>query len=694
MSAIVTSLFFWMPAVVIVLVAGFYVLQKSKSFIGKSTLIDEIIDASDHGHVLFDTNDNFFRCNKLAIKQLKSIIGSDYTNLTQSEFLDHLYDHAVDFDENIKSAIMNEYDPVNAPEFREVISIDGGRLCLVHARPLSDEMILFTLIDISTGRQREENIRRLTVLNYQLMQAIQSTATGIIISDPKQDGNPILFVNDAFCKFTESEPEDLVGGGWDALMAMFSDKQEKEKFIKSLANMEGSEIGFEKEYEDNNKQYYTMTLSPVYNEGHLDLFIGLLSDVTLLKQREAEFFQAQKLESLGQLAAGIAHDFNNILSIIGGYSTMLTKLLDDSDDKVQGYLQKIGSASNRGAELTRKMLTFSRHKIVAKSCIDVRDIVNEQSSLLLPLLGVNISMDVQMPDHDVNIMGSASSIGQILMNLAINARDAMPEGGELLIELTCHKESEISSKISSAMECDEYVCLSVSDTGIGMDSKTVDRIFDPFFSTKEQGKGTGLGLSVVYGLVNELGGVVDVVSEVGRGTKMYVFFPRSFEEKTKVLAGDLEDIDSIKFDGYTLLVAEDEPDLLDAMKSMLDDLGFNVLTASNGDEALIVQEDYEGKIDILLTDVIMPEINGVKLAELLTSLRPETEVIFMSGYPANGNMAPVELPEGATFMAKPVDYEKIVRVLYQKLNEKDNTSELVDELPYWETSEDVVGGQS
>ncbi len=672
--------------ILLVFVTGYFFFIRSKGGFEKTFLVDEIINASDHGVLIFDDSSKFMKCKKLAESRLSTTIDGDINDLTQSEFLNFLYDSAADFDESIKNAIMSQFESRNAPDFREVIYLADKSLCLVHARKLSNGMTLFTLIDISMGRQREENFNKLNLVNSHLMQAIQSIATGIVISNPKEDGNPILFVNDAFCKFTDSKSEDLLGAGWGALMPMLVDKAERDKFIDTLSNFTPVELELEKRIGDK-KYYYTMTFSASYSDdGELDLFIGLLTDVTLLKQRESEFFQAQKLESLGQLAAGVAHDFNNILSIIGGYSTMTAKLIDSDNEKAQENLKKIEAAANRGAGLTRKMLTFSRHKIVAKSCIDVRDTVEEQSELLIPLLGVSINMEVIIPDHEVNIMGSSSSVGQILMNLAINARDAMPEGGKLLIELSCPDKNDVPDKVKSVIKSDDYVCLSVSDTGTGMDAQTVERIFDPFFSTKEQGKGTGLGLSVVYGLVNELGGVLDVVSTVGQGTKFSVYIPRSFEEKTKSLSGSLEDIENIRLDGYTALIAEDEPDLLNVVKGMLEDLGLNVLTATNGDEALVVQEDYLGELDILLTDVIMPEMNGVKLAELLTSLRPETQVIFMSGYPANGNMAPVELPQDATFIAKPVDYEKLIRVLYQKLEGNDDAAGGVS-LPHWETSE-------
>ncbi len=665
--------------------ASLYFVCGKKRVQVQSPLLDDIINASDHGLLVFDEDGCLLKSNTLARSKLGAIIEGEFDDLTQYALLDCLFDHAVDFDESIKNTIMNQYSFESVPDFKEVIYLNETRLCLVHARKLNSKMTLFTLIDISKGRQQQENLRQLNTINYQLMEAIQSTTTGIAISDPKQTSNPILFVNDAFCEFTGKNSKDLVGSGWGALMSIFSE-DEREKLSKSLDRQENAEIELERTADDQ-KQYFTMKLSPVFQGGDLDLFIGLMSDITELKQREAEVFQSQKLESLGQLAAGIAHDFNNILSIIGGYATMTAKLLDGQNEKAEKYLEKIEAASDRGAGLTRKMLTFSRHKVVSRSCVSVADIIDEQSDLLLPLLGTSVDLKMSLPNDAVNVSGSASSIQQIVMNLAINGRDAMPEGGTVSIELSCPEIKDIPEHISSVMEADDYIRMAVGDTGTGMDEETIERIFDPFFSTKEQGKGTGLGLSVVYGLVNELGGHLDVESQLGKGTTFYVYLPRSFEEITDTSSAGASDLAELNLDGYTVLVAEDEPDLLHVVKTMLEDLGLNILTARNGKEASKVQEEYEGKIDILLTDAIMPEMNGEKLAKLFSSERPDTKVIFMSGYPAHAKGKPIGIPDDATFIAKPVNYEKLVQVLCLELGIEGNADGAV-ELPQWKTSND------
>ncbi len=671
-----------------------YYFYRSKVIASK--FLDDVMDASDHGKIIFDGDGGFLKANKRAYRHLSSISSISLEDLTREQFLNCLYDNAADFDESVRNAVLNDFNKSDAePSFREVIDCKDQGLYLVNATDVPGKMTVFNLFDIRMGQQREEDLIQLNIINRQLMLAIQATTTGIIMSDPKLDGNPILFANDSFCEFAGYMRQDLLGANWNILLNMFPDKEERAKFMAAMKDPHSVDVALEVE-RDGQLRQFSMTLTPVFDNGKLDLFVGLVSEVTLLKQRESEFFHAQKLESLGQLAAGVAHDFNNILSIIGGYSVMANNLLGEEFEQVKGYLDKIDAASQRGAGLTRKMLTFSRHKVVEKSIVDVRSIVCEQKELLIPLLGVAVDLDVFAPEHDVNIRASADSLGQILMNLAINGRDAMGNGGGTLsISVSCPVLSDVPDHIQNKIESDDLICISVSDTGTGMDDKTIEKIFDPFFSTKEQGKGTGLGLSVVYGLVQEMGGVFDVSSKLGDGTEFSLYVPRCHEKQTKVITGDESDLSSICLDGFTALVAEDEPDLLLLVTNMLEGLGLKVIGAPNGDQALMLFEDHEDEIDILLTDVIMPEMNGVKLAELVASLNPDVKIIFMSGYPANGDMAPVALPDDAAFMAKPVNYDALAGLLLQKLREGSQVHiSALESVPQWKTSKTNGAGQN
>ena len=382
----------------------------------------------------------------------------------------------------------------------------------------------------------------------------------------------------------------------------------------------------------------------------------VIEDTTDHKIREGQYFQAQRLEALGQLAGGVAHDFNNILSIIDGYARIGKKAAADDDDLLT-YFDRIMQSVQRGASLTNRLLTFGRHKVVKDGVVDLGQLIKDQESLIRPLMDASIALTISVQEH-VFVTAPPDNICQILLNLCINSRDAMPDGGTLSIE--CAKASNARA------------ILRVTDTGEGIAPAIKAKIFDPFFTTKDQGKGTGLGLSMVYGLVRDMKGEIDVASKIGDGASFTITLPLS-ETKPPLHKMTEDENGNVRLDGFTVLVAEDEPALLDLVSGMVEEMGIKVLRANNGNEALVIQDQYDGDIDFLLTDVVMPELNGVKLAELFGSVRPESRVMFMSGYPANGQMARVSLPDSAFFMPKPVEFHKLCEVLKTMTDEHEST---------------------
>lgn len=424
-----------------------------------------------------------------------------------------------------------------------------------------------------------------------------------------------------------------------------------------LSNLRGKEITYHdhESKRDGRVTWYRLHFIPYGRRRNYCLIV--IEDTTEHKIREGQYFQAQRLESLGQLAGGVAHDFNNILSIIDGYARIGKKSVADNAE-TQSYFDRISQAVQRGSSLTTRLLTFGRHKIIKEGIVDLGQLVQDQESLLRRLIDASISLNI-ITEENVFVATPPDNICQILLNLCINSRDAMPDGGTLLIE---------SGKTRNAR-----AFLKVSDTGQGIPPEIKAKIFDPFFTTKDQGKGTGLGLSMVYGLVKDMKGEIDVSSHVGEGATFTIALPLS--EKPAASQKTTEDGNGkVHLEGFTAMIAEDEPALLDLVSDMLEDMGVKVIKASNGNEALMLQDEYEGDIDFLLTDVVMPELNGVKLAELFESVRPESKVMFMSGYPANGQMARVSLPDNAFFMSKPIDFQKlgeVLRTMAQPSHEED-----------------------
>ncbi len=646
-------------------------------------IYNDIFEATQFGKVIFDQNGRFFRVNTKAKSFLSEMSMLDFKNMSQSDFLNYLYDHAVDPSESVRNVVLDYTAQVQGADFREVVHVSEGRICLVNARNLSKGKSIFTFSDVTSWSTRERDLLMVDQLNRQLHHAIQEISSGVVIGDPKVKGCPILFANSAFFDFVKCESDDLHHVGWQILGTLIHDDEEIKKFRSALRRFKSVELSLE-DREDSNIRYYNLKLSPVYDQrGDLDLYVGVLSDVTVLKQRESEFFHAQKLESLGQLAAGVAHDFNNILSIISGYSLAVSKGLRKDQDKLRKDVEKITLAADRGAGLTRKMLTFSRHKVVTKEVVDVRGIVEEHSELCKPLLSSDVSIGVEVGAESLNVRGNVVSISQILMNLVINARDAMSGEGTIILSASACHADDAPERIRSIVAGEDYVCLNVSDTGSGMDEETLSRIFDPFYTTKDKSQGTGLGLSVVYGLVHEMGGAIDVSSAVGQGTTFSIYIPRCYQDATKAILRSMETGNSVRLDGYCVLLVEDEPDLLEIVGTMLEDAGMTVLSALNGSDALVLQDDYIGQIDLLLTDVVMPELSGVKLAELVRAVRPEIKTIFMSGFPSSGDMSPISLPDAAEFVAKPVHYEDLLCIIFYMLSEQIKEGVYANETPRW-----------
>lgn len=652
---------------------GVYTLIVRSRFIAhknKSAILEGAIDTSSHGLAFFDKKGQLMMTNREAPRFIPSLADGSERMKTIQEFFTYMFDHSVEGDAGIQNAIgRSPSDERFLGGFREILHLEDGRYVLSQAQK-SPTGTVVTLIDITSRKKREDELIRLSRANQDLVAAVEASANGIVISDPKFPGNPIAFVNASLCRAAGVPRSEIVGNEWRFLLDALDEHHDSAPTLKTIER--GEAVGVEiHQNKEEKTHWYNFRISPVRNiRGELDLFIGVLTDITELRMRENEFFQSQKLEALGQLAGGIAHDFNNVLSIIDGY-TRLTAGQIDKNHPSQSNLERVQKAVERGASLTRQLLTFGRRKIVLDSVLDLTATLKDQQVMLQPLLNGKATLDLQITPTPLFVESAADEVGQIVMNLVINARDAMKEGGKITVACAECPRGSLPSMIPATDQQKTFARLSVIDTGSGMDPATVKKIFDPFFTTKDAGKGTGLGLSVVHGMVKNMGGFIDVVSTPGEGTTMSVYLPLTDKRPTEARKIVTFESGSIRFEGYTVLVAEDEPDLLLILGNMLEKIGLNVLRARDGNEALAVQDEHEGKIDLLITDVVMPEIDGVKLAELFLSLRPETKVIFMSGYPATGQLAPVELPEKAFFMAKPISYDNLLLMLKGLLGEGD-----------------------
>jgi len=420
-----------------------------------------------------------------------------------------------------------------------------------------------------------------------------------------------------------------------------------------------------------------VTVAPVLGEaGDLDYFAGVVEDISERKRLEEQFLQSQKLRAIGQLAGGIAHDFNNLLTTILGYCELLQKKIPPLGPG-RTYVDEICHAGERASSLTAQLLAFSRKQILKPRPLDLNEVVEGIDQLLRRLIGQHMALDTRLDPGLGAVRADPVQIEQVLMNLVMNARDAMPGGGRIRIETGNETLAEMPpGEGDSNLPPGEYVTVSVSDTGIGMDEATLAQIFEPFFTTKEKGKGTGLGLATVYGIVKQSGGAIVVSSSLGKGTTFRVYLPRTEAAPTSVseeLESGFEDekrrgLDEAELHGVeTVLFVEDDETLRELTRSVLADAGYTVIDASSGNEALDECEAHEGPIHVLVTDIVMPGMSGAALARRARAAHPEMKVIYTSGFTDEASHG--ALDPAIAFLQKPYTpgslLETIRRVLTQ-----------------------------
>jgi signal transduction histidine kinase/response regulator RpfG family c-di-GMP phosphodiesterase len=426
------------------------------------------------------------------------------------------------------------------------------------------------------------------------------------------------------------------------------------------------------EYAEHGKHYNLVAWPTLDEHGRVISLAHVIKDVTQDKKTEAERLRlkeqlraAQKMEAIGSLAGGIAHDFNNMLYVIMSFTDLVLDATDQGDAR-RSQLIEVKKASERAAALIRQLLAFSRKQILKPVALDLNRVTTELQKMLHRILGEDIALvPVLAPDLG-SIMVDPSQIEQVLMNLVVNARDAMPTGGKLTIE-TANVELDAAFMMTgSTVRPGPYIMLAVTDTGCGMDKETADRIFEPFFTTKERGKGTGLGLSTVYGIVRQSGGEIIVQSQRDQGTTFRIYLPRS--EASAEEAPAILPVAARLTGDETILVVEDEPAVLDLAKQVLAKAGYTVMTAANGDEALQLCERQSGKIHLALTDVVMPGMGGRVFAEQLTRLRPDIKILYMSGYTDDAIDHHGTLDPGTHLITKPFSLTDLRRKVRELLD--------------------------
>ena len=516
--------------------------------------------------------------------------------------------------------------------------------------------------DITKNKRAEETLRR----SEERFKLIEENIDEVFwISDPNI--SEITYISPAYERVWGRTRKSLLENPKSFIEGIHPDDRER-----VLSDLELQKAGkpFDHEYRvihtDGSTRWIWDRGFPIRDDaGRLTHYAGVAQDITERRRLEGQFRQAQKMEAVGRLAGGVAHDFNNLLTIINGYSELLLERLHPSDP-LRGSIEEIIKAGGRAASLTRQLLAFSRQQVLAPRVLDLNALVADVERMLRRLIGEDIDL-VMLPGAELGrVKADPGQIEQILVNLAVNARDAMPEGGKLVIETTNVELDDAYARSHPVVTPGHYVMLAMSDTGTGMDAAIQAHIFEPFFTTKEQGKGTGLGLSTVYGIVKQSGGYIWVYSEPGLGSTFKIYLP-SVEDAAESVSGP--EARELPFGGSeTILLVEDEEAVRTLASKILQERGYRVLESASPDDALQIAEHHQEPIDLLLTDVVLPKMSGRKIAEYLTALRPNMKVLYMSGYTDDAVVRNGVLESNTAFLQKPFTPSGLARKVREVLD--------------------------
>ncbi len=520
---------------------------------------------------------------------------------------------------------------------------------------------ILSLVQDITERRRSQQELRLQ------KRAIDAAGEGITIADATLPDMPLVFVNEAFEALTGYAQHEALGRNCRFLQGADTDRavvQQLREGVRAGRPVNVEVLNYRK---DGTPFWNLLSVTPVRDgDGAITHFVGVQRDVTERRLVGEQLRQSQKMEAIGRLAGGIAHDFNNILTIILGDAELALEDLAERRDP-RGLIEEIIQTGHRAAGLTRQLLAFSRKQVLEPRVVDLNGIVREAERLLHRVIGEDVLLSTALGTDLYPIKVDPVQLEQILINVTVNARDAMPLGGKLILE-TQNVQLDRTHGLEGGVRPGRYVMLAISDTGQGMDAETKARIFEPFFTTKERGRGTGLGLSTVYGIVQQSGGYVWVYSEVGHGTTLKIYLPEfvSGEEESMVKPAARATARGTE----TLLLVEDESMVRAIAKRMLEGGGYRVLEARNGAEALQAAEVFAEPIDLLVTDVIMPGMTGRQLAQSLVATRPQTRVLYVSGYTDHTILQHGVLEAGVAFLQKPFSHDSLLYKVREVLDAK------------------------
>jgi PAS domain S-box-containing protein len=531
----------------------------------------------------------------------------------------------------------------------------GDRHAEVSIIPLHAEEFVIFVRDISARHRAEAEGRRLAA-------AVEQAADAVVVTDLK--GN-IQYVNPAFEHILGYPRSEVIGQTPALLKSGRHDGAFYQRLWEAVESGRVWKGRFTDRRKDDTLVELNTTISPIRDRaGKITNFVAVSHDVTREVDLEDQLRQAQKMEAIGRLAGGIAHDFNNLLTSMMGNADLILRRLSPSAP-VREDVEQIQEAAQRAASLIAQLLAFSRKQVLNPRVVQINDAVANMARMLKRVIGDRVELVTDLDPQRGAVRVDPVQLEQVIMNLALNARDAMPQGGQLTIRTRCVRMDDPAARGLSEVDPGLFVELAVLDTGVGMDAKTKARIFEPFFTTKEIGRGTGLGLSTVYGIVRQSGGAIHVESEPGKGSSFSVYLPQA--RAALATAPGILPEDGAETGG-TILVADDETPVRKLVARLLSAAGYRVIEAVDGQEAIELLRRHPGGVRLLLTDVVMPRLDGQRLARLVHEEFPELPVVLMSGHPETANLRPEELNGSMRYVRKPFNADQLLGVIQKTLS--------------------------
>ena len=525
---------------------------------------------------------------------------------------------------------------------------------LIHRAADSQTPLLYGILYDITSQKEAENALRESEERLRL--ALEAADLGMWQWNPDTDA---LFWDERQCALYGLKPETAPGTSARFIEYVHPEDREKVQQVARAAFRTGEShrLEYRVRWPDGTEHWLVSAGRVLRDEsGKTRMMRGVALDNTSRRGLEEHLRRVQKMEAVGQLAGGIAHDFNNLLTIIHGHVELLSHRQWPGSPDARD-LEAIKQAADRAAAITRQLLAFGRKQVLQPRALDIRTAVAEIAVLLRSLIGSQVELHLELADGPLCVQADESQIEQVVLNLVVNARDAMPEGGKVILSADRFTVDKSATGVHRGMPEGNYVRIAVRDTGVGMDTATQARIFDPFFTTKALGKGTGLGLATVYGVVKQSGGWIWVDSAPGAGTIFEIMLPEVIAENETPPA--VKPIPKNTRGGETVLVVDDEEDVRGVMAIYLSAQGYNVFSADSGEQALLLAAKHPDKIDVLVTDAVMPRMDGLKLARLLREVRPETKILYMSGYTEDPLLFGNGLVRGEAFLQKPFSLDAL-----------------------------------